>query len=145
MDTAPFAKAYRQLPGSFSRGILDSEENHCRMLEGSKRLPLATLLLLAGLPALSFGQNPPPERKLPAGPPAPQSTHYPILLLAFGNDPHWSLRIGQKVPERLYRPGYPPIPLEPSDITHESAADSWTYHAKHSATRSTVALHLPRH
>jgi len=114
------------------------------MPEGSKRLPLATLLLLAGLPALAFGQNPPPEKKLPAGPPAPQSTHYPILLLAFGNDPNWSLRIGQKGPERLDRPGYPPIPPEPSDVTHEAAAESWTYHAKDSATGASVAAHLTR-
>jgi uncharacterized membrane protein len=114
------------------------------MPEGPKRLPLAALLLFAGLPGLSFSQNPPREKKLPAGPPAPQSTHYPILLLAFGNDPNWSLRIGQKGPERLDRPGYPPIPLEPSDVTHEAAADSWTYHAKDSATGATVALHLTR-
>jgi uncharacterized membrane protein len=114
------------------------------MPEGSKRFLLAASLLLAGLPALSFGQNPPPEKKLPAGPPSPQSTHYPILLLAFGNDPNWSLRIGQKGPERLDRPGYPPIALEPSDVAHEAAADSWTYHAKDSATGAAVAIHLTR-
>src|SRR5258708_699955 len=45
----------------------------------------------------------------PAAPNAPQSKHYPILLLASGNNPAWSLRIGQKGPERLDRPGYPPI------------------------------------
>src|SRR2546426_491307 len=110
----------------------------------SKDILLSASLLLAGLPALSFGQTPPPPKKLPAGPPAPQSTHYPILILAFGNNPNWSLRIGQKGPERLDRPGYPPIPLEPSDVTHEAAADSWTYHAKDSGTGAAVAVHLTR-
>ncbi len=114
------------------------------MPEGFKLVLLAASLLLAGLPALSFGQNPPPAKKLPAGPAAPQSTHYPILILAFGNDPNWSLRIGQKGPEHLDRTGYPPIPLEPSDVTHEAAADSWTYHAKDAATGASVAVHLTR-
>jgi uncharacterized membrane protein len=115
----------------------------------SKRLTLislaATLLLGGlGLAALSFAQNPPPTKKPVAGPPAPQSTHYPILILAFGNEPNWSLRIGQKGPERLDRPGYPPIPLEPLDVAHEATADSWTYHARDSATGAAVAVHLTR-
>src|SRR5712664_2715223 len=114
------------------------------MTVGSKRTLLAAPLLLVGLPALSSGQTPPPPKKLPAGPPAPQSTHYPIFILAFGNDPNWSLRIGQKGPERLDRTGYPPIPLEPAEVTHEAAADSWTYHAKDSATGAAVAVHLTR-
>ncbi len=41
------------------------------------------------------------------------------------------------------RPGYPPIPLEPAEVTHE-AADSWIYHAKDSATGAAVAIHLAR-
>lgn len=114
------------------------------MPRGFELFKVAASLLLAGLPSLSFGQNPPPAKKLPAGPPAPQSTHYPILILAFGNNPNWSLRIGQKGPERLDRPGYPPIPLEPSEVTHEVAADSWIYHAKDSATGAPVAVHLSR-
>src|SRR6266704_3470419 len=114
------------------------------MREGSKHVLIAASLLLAGLPALTLGQNPPPPKKLPAGPAAPQSTHYPIFILAFGNNPNWSLRIGQKGPERMDRPGYPPIPLEPSDVIHETAADSWTYHAKDSATGAVVSLHLTR-
>ena len=115
------------------------------MPERSKHALLVASLLLAGPPASSFGQNAPPAaKKLPAGPAAPQSTHYPILTLAFGNAPNWSLRIGQKGPERLDRPGYPPIPLEPSEVTHEAAADSWTYHAKDTATGAAVALHLTR-
>jgi len=105
---------------------------------------LAVPLLLAGLPELSFGPNPPATKKLPAGPAAPQSTHYPIFILAFGNDPNWSLRIGLKGPERMDRPGYPPIPLEAADVTHEAAADSWIYHAKDSATGAAVAIHLSR-
>src|SRR6266436_5082477 len=109
----------------------------------SKRFQLAVSLLLAGLPTLTLGQTAPPPKKLPAGPPAPQSTHYPILILAFGNNPNWSLRIGQKGPERMDRPGYPPIPLEPAEVTHE-AATSWIYHAKDSATGAAVALHLTR-
>src|ERR1700686_1288751 len=114
------------------------------MLGRSKHFLLAASVLLAGLPALSLGQNSPPAKKLPAGPAAPQSTHYPILLLAFGNDPNWSLRIGLKGPERLDRPGYPPIPLEPAEVTHEAGADSWTYHAKDSATAAIVVVHLTR-
>src|SRR5712692_6186902 len=110
------------------------------MSKGPKHFLFVASLLLAGLPTLSFGQNPPPAKKLPTGPPSPQSTHYPILILAFGNDPNWSLRIGQKGPERLDRPGYPPVPLEPSDVTHEAGADSWTYHAKDSATLGKVLL-----
>jgi len=114
------------------------------MLGRSKLFLLAASVLLAGLPALSLGQNAPPAKKLPAGPAAPQSTHYPILLLAFGNDPNWSLRIGLKGPERLDRPGYPPIPLEPAEVTHEAGADSWTYHAKDAATGAIVVVHLTR-
>jgi uncharacterized membrane protein len=115
-----------------------------RMPKRFKRALLVTSLLLAALPGLARGQNPPPAKKLPAGPPAPQSTHYPIMILAFGNDPNWSLRIGQKGPERMDRPGYPPIPLEAAEVTHEAAADSWTYHAKDSATGAVAAIHLTR-
>ena len=86
---------------------------------------------------------PPPSKKPAMGPPAPQSTHYPILILAFGTNPSWSLRIGQKGPERLVRPNYPPIPLEAAEVTHE-AADSWIYRAKDSATGAPVAIHLSR-
>jgi uncharacterized membrane protein len=114
------------------------------MLEMSKRGLLVASVLCAVLAAGSPGQNPPPAKKVPAGPAAPQSTHYPIMILAFGNDPNWSLRIGQKGPERMDRPGYPPIPLEAAEVTHEATADSWTYHAKDSATGAAVAIHLTR-
>ncbi|HEX4544872.1 MAG TPA: hypothetical protein VH110_00840 [Candidatus Acidoferrum sp.] len=100
--------------------------------------------LLLGMGPSALGQNPPPAKKPVTGPPSPQSTHYPILLLAFGKDPDWSLRIGLKGPERLDRLGYPPIPLEPAEVTHEAGADSWTYHAKDSATGAAVAVHLTR-
>src|SRR5258708_3468061 len=79
-----------------------------------------------------------------AGPPAPQSRHYPILLLALGNDPSWSLRIGQKGPERLDRPAYPPITLEPAEVSRDGTADSWTYHAKDAGTGVPVSVHLTR-
>src|SRR5207253_159639 len=49
----------------------------------------------------------PQQKSLPTGPlAAPHSTHYPILLLGFGNQPNWNLRIGLKGPERLDRDGY---------------------------------------
>src|SRR6202171_4147038 len=139
-----FAKPRRQLPPLPSQGILNVRGNVVGMLGRSKHFLLAASVLLAGLPALSLGQNAPPTKKLPVGPAAPQSTHYPILLLAFGNEPNWSLRIGLKGPERLDRPGYPPIPLEPAEVTHEAGADSWTYHAKDSATAAIVVVHLTR-
>lgn len=113
------------------------------MSQRTKYLLLAMPLLFAAAPALVCGQNPTPARKPPFGPAAPQSTHYPILLLAFGNDPNWNLRIGQKGPERMDRPGYPRIALEPAEVTHD-AADSWTYHAKDSATGVAVSIHLSR-
>jgi uncharacterized membrane protein len=86
----------------------------------------------------------PAQKNPPVGPAAPQSKHYPILLLAFGNEPNWSVRIGLKGPERFDRAGYPPIPLEPAEVTYETAADTWTYHAKDSATAAAVAVHLSR-
>jgi uncharacterized membrane protein len=101
----------------------------------------------------------------PATPPAPQSTHFPILLLAFGpspsslatpptasaststspaSEPGWSIRIGQKGPERLDRPGYPPVLLDPVDVSREGTSDAWTYRAKDSATAADVTVHLTR-
>ena len=113
-----------------------------------------TLKIAFALALLAFGwqtvsaqtqaAKPPAQKPLPAGPPSPQSKHFPILLLVFGNEPNWSLRIGQKGPERMDRPGYPPIPLEPAEVTYETQADSWTYHAKDSATGAAVAVHVSR-
>jgi uncharacterized membrane protein len=123
-------------------------------------LSLALLSTIAGISSL-FGQAKPvpipPQsaaqkpaagatggQKTAVGPPSPQSKHYPILLLAFGNAPNWSLRIGQKGPERFDREGYPPIPLESVEVTHEGAVDTWTYHAKDSATGAPVAIRVSR-
>lgn len=87
-------------------------------------------------------------KKPAAGPPAPQSTHYPILLLVQGptkeNGETWSLRIGLKGPERLDRTGYPPIPLEPAEVSREGSTDAWTYHAKDSQTGAAVSVHITR-
>ncbi len=47
---------------------------------------------------------------------SPVSRHYPILIVAHGNEPSWSLRLGMKGPERLDRAGYPPIVLGPAEI-----------------------------
>lgn len=95
-------------------------------------------------------QAPPPQpdaaqaKKAPVGPAAPQSTHFPILLLVVGNDQSWSLRIGQKGPERMDRNGYPPIPLETTDVVREGTTDTWTYNAKDSQTGAAVAVHITR-
>jgi len=85
-----------------------------------------------------------PGTAAPAAPPSPQSTYHPILLLVQGSDQTWSLRIGLHGPERLDRPGYPPIPLDPGDVVRESTADAWTYHAKDSQTGVPVSVHLSR-
>ena len=117
-----------------------------RIAKKAQLILSAALLSVIAVPAVSHAQAPPvqPAKKPPVGPQAPQSTHYPILLLAFGNAPDWSLRIGLKGPERLDRPNYPPIPLEPATVIHEAAADSWTYQAKDSATGAAVSVHLTR-
>jgi len=111
-------------------------------------LILVALCAAVAAPSLRGQAKPAPPvpapKNPPVGPPAPQSKHYPILLLAFGNEPNWSVRIGLKGPERFDRAGYPPIPLEPAEVTYETAADTWTYHAKDSATGAAVAVHLSR-
>jgi uncharacterized membrane protein len=86
-----------------------------------------------------------PQQKKPAPlPPAPQSKHYPILLIASGTEPSWSLRIGMKGAERLERPNYPSIPLDPGEIEQEGTAEAWLYHAKDTATGADVTVHLSR-
>ena len=81
-------------------------------------------------------------------PNSPVSTHFPILLLAFGPpegaQPAWSIRIGIKGPERMDRPNYPPVTLEPVDVQREGTNDEWTYRAKDSATGADVSVHLTR-
>src|SRR5579859_4838653 len=120
---------------------------------GLRQSPSARLLLGAYIVLFSAAsgpsfaqQSPPPQeapspqpqaaqvKKAPVGPAAPQSTHFPILLLVVGNDQSWSLRIGQKGPERMDRNGYPPIPLETTDVLREGTTDTWTYNAKDSQT-----------
>jgi len=109
-------------------------------------------------------------KKPTVGPAAPQSTHYPILLLVQGateagipqpnpaesgttipptvtsvaRSADWSVRIGLKGPERMDRVGYPPIPLEPAEVVREGSSDTWTYHAKDSQTGAAVTVHLTR-
>lgn len=77
-------------------------------------------------------------------PNAPVSTHFPILLLAFGNARGWNVHIGPKGPELLERQGYPPIVLDPGEIAREGTADIWTYRAKDTATGAEVVVHLTR-
>ena len=77
-------------------------------------------------------------------PPSPQSTHYPILLLGHGSDPVWSVLIGQKGPERFDRANYPPIALEPVNVSQEGSPDAWVYRAKDIATGADVTIHLTR-
>jgi len=96
------------------------------------------------------GQQPSqtPQQPTP-GPaiPSPVSRHYPILIIGQGNAPDWSLRLGMKGPERLDRPGYPPIVLEPADIASDQAdpsGQSWIYKAKDSATGAAVAVRVAR-
>jgi uncharacterized membrane protein len=95
-------------------------------------------------PANSQSNTPTPA----AAPNSPVSTHYPILLLAFGapegTQPGWSIRIGIKGPERMDRPNYPPVTLEPIDVQREGTNDAWTYRAKDSETGAEVSVHLTR-
>ena len=97
---------------------------------------------------------PPPQKpvaKTPGPPPAgqesipsPVSKHYPILVVAHGNEPPWNLRLGMKGPERLDRVGYPPIVLEPADVSNDEPSKVWTYHAKDAATGAAIAVKLTR-
>jgi uncharacterized membrane protein len=146
----------------------------CRVTSPSAvAIAILIAILLASFSSIAAAQTTPaPQgqaKKPPTGPPAPQSTHFPILLLAFGASadassvavtptpatpsataaspatvPAWSIRIGQKGPERLDRPGYPPAVLEPIDVTREGTADTWTYRAKDSATAAAVSVRLTR-
>ncbi len=115
---------------------------------------LLSFLILAAWNVVANAQAPAP--KTPAKPakpsptqaqdniPSPVSRHYPILVLAHGNEPFWSLRLGMKGPERLDRVSYPPIVLDPGEITTDEAGTSWTYNAKDDATGATVAVKLTR-
>jgi uncharacterized membrane protein len=99
--------------------------------------------LLAQAPA----QQPPaktPPKAPDAVPAAPVSKHYPILVIAHGNEPVWSLRLGMKGPERLDRANYPPIVLEPGETSADDPGKAWTYHAKDTATGADVSVKLFR-
>lgn len=103
------------------------------------------LFALDGQPSPAQAQRPTAAQtqKPPVGPAAPQSTHFPVLLLAVGINPAWNLRIGPNGPERLDRPAYPPIPLEPGEVSQE-AANAWVYHAKDTATGAAVSVLITR-
>jgi uncharacterized membrane protein len=95
----------------------------------------------------AHGQNPPAANPAKSGPDvqtASISKHHPILVLAEGRNPSWGLRLGMKGPERLDRAGYPPILLEPAEISAADSGGSWTYRAKDSATGADVTVTLTR-
>ncbi len=112
------------------------------------------LLIMGGLAGVGVtGQTPSNKKPAPAvtvtqapspAPSAPQSTHYPILLLASGESPNWSVRIGPKGPELLQRQGYPSIGLDPAEIMREGTADVWVYRAKDTAANADLAVQLMR-
>jgi uncharacterized membrane protein len=89
-------------------------------------------------------QKPAPKPQAQETVSSPVSRHYPILVLAHGNEPFWSLRVGMKGPERLDRVSYPPIVLDPAEITSDESGNSWTYHAKDDATGAAVTVKLTR-
>lgn len=137
------------LPPFCWHGTLKGRRNALRLTQRASIYLATAALALAVIPATA--QNAPPPNKpaaatvaSPPVPKAPQSTHYPILLLASGNEPSWSLRVGPKGPELLQRQGYPPALLDPLEIAREGTTDSWTYHAKDTATGAEVLLHLSR-
>ncbi len=111
------------------------------------RFAASGLLLTA--PAMLLAQSTAKPGNKPASPAmdiaGPQQTkHYPILVIAHGNEPSWSLRLGMKGPERLDRVNYPPIVLEPADVVRDESGSSWTYHAKDSQTGAAVSVKLTR-
>jgi uncharacterized membrane protein len=112
---------------------------------------LIATLACAQTPAPVPAQKPAPNSPTKSAPPAasapipsPVSRHYPILILAHGNQPSWFLRLGMKGPERLDRAGYPPIILDPDEIVPEEPGISWVYHAKDDVTGADVAVELAR-
>lgn len=111
-------------------------------------LPLLAAVPVYGqAPAKPAGQKPAAGGnpiKTPAAPASPQSKHFPILLIASGTNPVWSVRIGMKGAERLDRAGYPPIVLEPGEIAADDSGKAWTYKAKDIDTNADVTLQLAR-
>src|ERR1700736_4009198 len=99
-------------------------------------------------PSLAQQSLKPPQQgtevpKPAQAPASPQSTHYPILLLGHGSDPVWSVLIGQKGPERFDRANYPPIALEPANVS-PARPEAWVYRAKEIAAGGDVTIHLTR-
>jgi uncharacterized membrane protein len=95
-------------------------------------------------PATGGGAKKPGVPQAAPAPAAPQSKHYPILLIASGTEPFWSVRIGMKGAERLERVGYPPITLEAGDIAADDSGTAWLYHAKDTGTNADVTVRLSR-
>jgi uncharacterized membrane protein len=105
----------------------------------------AAAALFAQAPAPKPAPNTPQNTPAPSPTvPSPVSKHYPILIIAQGNEPSWSLRLGMKGPERLDRANYPPLVLDPVDVAREDSGTSWTYNAKDDATGANVAVKLTR-
>jgi uncharacterized membrane protein len=115
---------------------------------------LCSALLVASIASAQSPSPTPAQKTAPKAPvkpsaadtpiPSPVSRHYPILIVAHGNEPSWSLRLGMKGPERLDRAGYPPIVLEPDEIVPDEPGVSWVYHAKDEVTGADVAVELFR-
>ena len=95
-------------------------------------------------PTAGGGAKKPGVPQAAPAPAAPQSKHFPILLLASGVEPQWSVRIGMKGAERLERAGYPPITLEPGEISADDSGTAWTYRAKDAGTGGDVTVRLSR-
>jgi len=95
-------------------------------------------------PTVKAPAKTPPTAAQPAVGGPQQTKHYPILVIAHGSEPSWSLRLGMKGPERLDRVGYPPIVLEPSDVAQDESGTFWTYHAKDVATGALLSVKLVR-
>jgi uncharacterized membrane protein len=127
--------------------------------EKIRRLRWVWMVLLAN-PILVLGQTPakptgpaptagggakkPGVPQTAPAPAAPQSKHFPILLVASGAEPQWSVRIGMKGAERLERAGYPPIALEPGEISADDSGTAWIYRAKDAGTGGDVTVRLSR-
>ena len=107
-------------------------------------LATATVVLAQAPVQKPPAQTPPNTPAASPTVPAPISKHYPILIIAHGNEPFWSLRLGMKGPERLDRLNYPPIVLDPAEITPGDSGNSWLYNAKDDATGAIVAIQLTR-
>src|SRR6267154_1817206 len=132
------------------RGILCAEDSSRRMPLRARSLFFSLVTLVASSGSLTWAQAPATTKKpnsspTPAtAPSSPQSKHFPILLLASGNNPAWSLRIGQKGPERLERPSSPPVSPRTARLQPAPSGQAWTYRAKDSALRLTTTSHLSR-